>query len=74
MINTATTLRLVSNARRLNKPAQALSLALELVTKQPWTNLCVWCAEHVEGEAHYISGDCARCSYSGVDTMVVQGA
>lgn len=68
--------RLLQNGRRLRKPAQVTTMALALVTSQPWVPLCVWCLEREDPghkyEVHqHTGGECAYCPYVGQDVLIV---
>ncbi len=70
MSNTNTFRRFVSNARTLGHGAHVVAAAATLCGV-PVRSLCAWCAEHVEGEAERLGGECEACSYVGRDCLAV---
>lgn len=78
--------RVIGNARRLGIDAFHTAFALDLVAPvegREWVPLCSSCVERIEHtladehvyrlalETRHSAGGCARCSYSGCDTLVV---
>jgi hypothetical protein len=68
---------IIRNATNLRHEAQTAALAAELCKLGRFVALCCWCADSAEVRDLPVwrvgrGGDCARCSYSGRDTLVVR--
>lgn len=69
--------RLIDNANRLGRDPIHTSVAIEVVTGEPWTALCCWCIERVDPAGARqavrlrVGGDCMGCAYIGRDTLLV---
>jgi hypothetical protein len=69
--------RLLQNGWRLRKPVQVTTMALAIVTDQPWAPMCVWCLEREDPgrvyEVHrHTGGECACCPYVGQNVLIVR--
>jgi hypothetical protein len=71
--------KLIENAKTLGHQTQTAAWAVELTAKRPAYSLCCWCLETHDPEHRTEvyrlphGGDCAQCSYSGRDCLVVVG-
>ena len=70
--NTTKLARFTNNANRLGHNAETVAAALSFVGVDAQA-LCVWCAEHIEGQVTRPTkgGCCSKCSYSGLDCFVL---